>query len=73
MSTICKLEPMIRVNRRARAQLLRYPPKPPKDSTAMSKFLRILAELRIIQQHPALTGGEKQGLFESGAHKLAKL
>jgi hypothetical protein len=67
MSTICKLDPMVRVRRHARAGLLRNPPRAHRDHALHGA---ILAELRLIQLSSRLTGAAKHALFHRGANQL---
>lgn len=65
MSTITKLDPQVRRDRTARANLLRNPPRHANP--------RVMAELSLIAKSPRLTGATKQTLFERGAHQLKRL
>lgn len=66
MSTICKLDPMVRSRRRARANLLREKPHNIKCATVM-------AELALIHDASRLNGATKHVLFVRGAHQLKVL
>lgn len=69
MSTVCKLDVMVRVRRRKRAALLRYPPyKQDRFGAAV-----ILAELALIHNNSRLTGSQKHELFTRGAKQLVEL
>jgi hypothetical protein len=67
MSTVCKLDPLVRQRRTARANLLRHPPMA-RTATAIA----ILAELSLIRANPRLPGAIKHELFTRGAEQLAK-
>lgn len=66
MSTVCKLDPMVRQRRRARANLLREKPRNIKAAAVM-------AELALIHDNPRLNGIAKHALFARGAHQLEAL
>ena len=66
MSTICKLDPQVRLDRAARRNLLRNPPR------ATHKGHAILAELAIIKRASHLTGETKDALFRRGAYQLTR-
>jgi hypothetical protein len=67
MSTVCKLDPLVRQRRTARANLLRHPPL-----ARTAAAIAILAELSLIRLNPRLTGATKHELFTRGAEQLAK-
>lgn len=74
MSTICKINPLIRQQRRHRANLLRNPPQPRMRTPKRILEMRvILVELSLIQQASHLTGATKQMLFERGAQQMSRL
>ena len=66
MSTRCKIEPMVRVRRAARANLLRQRAK-------NAKQVVVLAELALIRANPRLHGNTKHDLFARGAYQLQGL
>jgi hypothetical protein len=66
MSTACKLDPLVRQRRTARANLLRHT----KARTA--EAIAVLAELSLIRLNPRLTGAIKHELFTRGAEQLTK-
>lgn len=63
MSTICKIDPMVRQRRAYRAALLRMRPR-------TAEALVVLFELRKIQKNPRLTGAKKHELFVRGAQQI---
>jgi hypothetical protein len=69
MSTVCKLDPIVRQRRTYRANLLRNPPH------AMNRFAAgaILAELALIHDNPHLSGDKKHQLFVRGVKQLTEL
>jgi hypothetical protein len=68
MSTRCKLDPMVRIQRRRRAQLLRNPQPRLSD-----KGVAVMTELALIAASSRLHGNTKHALFLRGAHQLAAL
>jgi hypothetical protein len=66
MSTVCKLDPLVRQRRTARANLLRHA----KARTA--EAIAVLAELSLIRLNPRLIGAVKHELFTRGAEQLTK-
>jgi hypothetical protein len=68
MSTVCKLDPAVRMRRSARANLLR---NPPRINSALAAA--IYTELCLIAASPRLTGDTKHALFERGAKQLSGL
>ena len=65
MSTVCKLDPIVRQRRAMRRNLLRTRAKSHIEVV-------ILAELALIAANPRLTGETKQTLFERGARQMAQ-
>ena len=75
MSTICKLDRMVRHRRTQRANLLRNPPRLPRgaSSTAHAEFGAIMAEMFMISRSPRLNGDTKHNLFVRGASQISQL
>jgi hypothetical protein len=67
MSTVCKLDPLVRQRRTARANLLRNPPK-----VRSAEAVAVFTELSLIRISSRLDGATKHRLFERGAAQLAK-
>ncbi|MGO9722578.1 MAG: hypothetical protein ACLPOA_18825 [Methylocella sp.] len=69
MSTICKLNPMVREQRRRRADLLRQgwrDRRTPQETIVLNK-------LETVRRAPYLTGEQKHLIFHYGAKTLAAL
>ena len=66
MSTICKIDPMVRQRRAYRAALLKMRPRNQKAAI-------ILAELALIHNASRMTGTTKQALFVRGAQQIHSL
>lgn len=66
MSTVGKLDPMVRQRRMMRAALLRT------HRARNYGDVCVLAELALISANPRLSGDVKQSLFERGAKQLAE-
>lgn len=67
MSTICKLNPLIRQRRAARRNLLRNPPL----MKNIALRIAIMAEITLIAKSSRLTGTLKHKLFARGAAQMA--
>lgn len=64
MSTVCKLDPAVRQQRTARANLLRNPPRVALEGT------EILERLAQVARRSDLTGAEKHQRFTAGSERL---
>lgn len=73
MSTICKLDPKVRMNRTMRRTILIHPPLMPKHPKFVAIYSALMAKLVKIADDPALTGYHKHRLFLRGVRQLTDL
>lgn len=64
MSTVCKLDPEVRLRRAMRRNLLR------NTKAANHEQIAILSELALIAGSSRMTGATKHALFERGAKQF---
>jgi len=72
VSTICKIDPSVRLRRTLRANLLRNPPRFASIHSRATADC-IMAELHLIHDSSRLRGDTKHMLFTRGATQLAGL
>ncbi len=70
MSTICKIDPMVRRRRAYRATAVRHPPPFSGIKGGRELYGKILGELALIHHSSRLTGATKDELFRRGFHQL---
>lgn len=73
MSTICKLDRMVRERRAARANLLRNPPPIPRDTVKQLAYFTILEFLKRVHRASFLDGIQKHDIFVNYGRKLAQV
>lgn len=73
MSTICKINPMIRLRRRMRQRLLRNLPPRPNNAEGIAVYMALTSELFNIRNRSNMTGTIKDRLFREIMPPLAAL
>jgi hypothetical protein len=73
MSTICKLDPMVRMRRKMRQRLLRNLPPRPNNAEGISIYMALTSELFNIRNRSNMTGAAKDQQFRKIMPSLAAL